>query len=148
VTGGLLGVFLGLALGAGASLALLPWFIKARYDFFEYDLLIAMIMHVVIWGLLGAAAGLAFAVGLGESRLGGRSLVAGLVGAVLGAMAFELIGALVFSSANTNYPISETWPTRLIARLLVTVGTAMVVAWFVPGPAALPAEKPAPPPEV
>src|SRR5262249_18459101 len=64
VRGGLLGVFLGLALGAGASLALVPWFIKGRYDFFEYDLLIAMMMHVVIWGLLGAAAGLAFAVGL------------------------------------------------------------------------------------
>jgi hypothetical protein len=152
VTGGLLGVFLGLALGAGTSLALLPWFIKARYDFFEYDLLIAMIMHVVIWGLLGASAGLAFAVGLGESRLGGRSLLAGLVGAVLGAMAFELIGAVAFTGANTNYPISETWPTRLMARLLVTVGTAMAVALLLPGPpsgpAAPQAEKPAPPPEV
>jgi hypothetical protein len=57
VTGGLLGVFLGLALGAGASLALLPWFIKARYDYFQYDLAIALTMHVTIWGLLGAAEG-------------------------------------------------------------------------------------------
>ena len=152
VTGGLFGVFLGLALGAGLSLALLPWFIKARYDYFEYDLIISMVMHVVIWGLLGAAAGLAFAIGLGESRAGGRSLVAGLVGAVLGAMAFELIGAVVFPTANTNYPISETWPTRLMARLLVSVGAALTVALLLPvpgpAPAALPPKKSTLPPEV
>jgi hypothetical protein len=152
VTGGLLGVFLGLAIGAGTSLALLPWFIKARYDYFQYDLAVALAMHVTIWGLLGAAAGLAFAAGLGESRFAGRSLVAGCVGAVLGALAFELIGAVIFPSANTNYPISETWPTRLLARLLVTVGTALTVALLLPEPrsaaAALPAEQPTSAPEV
>src|SRR5262249_54766424 len=105
ITGGLVGSLLGLALGTGVSLALLPQFISMRYDHFEYDLIIAMTMHGLIWGLLGAAAGLAFAVGLGEPGLHGRSLVAGLVGAVLGAMAFEVIGALVFPGANTNYPI-------------------------------------------
>ncbi len=140
VTGGLIGSLLGLALGAGISLAVLPKFISMRYDYFEYDLIIAMVMHSLIWGLLGAAAGLAFAVGLGESRSAGRSLVAGWVGAVLGALAFELIGAMVFPSANTNYPISETWPTRLMARLLVSVGAALTVALLVPGP--LPSEKP------
>jgi hypothetical protein len=152
VTGGLLGVLLDLAIGVGASLALLPWFIKARYDYFQYDLAIALTMHVTIWGLLGAAAGLAFAVGLGEPRCAGRSLVAGWVGAVLGALAFELIGAVVFPSANTNYPISETWPTRLMARLLVSVGTALIVALLLPEPrpggAAHPAEKPTPATEV
>jgi hypothetical protein len=121
-------------LGAGLSLALLPWFIKARYDYFDYDLIISMTMHLLIWGLLGAAAGLAFSVGLGDARSGARSLVAGLAGAVVGAIAFELIGALFFSSANTNYPISETWPTRLLARLLVTVGAAVAVALLLPEP--------------
>jgi hypothetical protein len=58
---------------------------------------------------------------------------------------------MVFPSANTNYPISETWLTRLLARLLVSVGTALIVALLLPEPrpagAALPAENPTPPTE-
>jgi len=61
----------------------------------------------LIWGLLGASAGLAFAVGLGERRRLGRALIAGLVGAVLGAVAFEFIGAVFFTLAETEEPISK-----------------------------------------
>jgi hypothetical protein len=125
---------LGLALGAGVSLALLPWFITMRYQYFDYDLILSVLMHGLIWGLLGAAAGLAFAVGLGESRLRARALVAGFVGAVLGAIAFDLVGAVFFPMAETDEPISETWPTRLLARLLVTVATAIAVILLLPEP--------------
>jgi hypothetical protein len=133
-TGGLLGAILGLALGAGLSLSLLPWFLKARYSYFEYDLMISLAMHGLIWGVLGAVAGLAFAIGLGDRRLPGRALTAGLVGAVLGTVAFELIGATLFTMARTGEAISETWPTRLMARLLVTLGTAVVVVLLLPEP--------------
>jgi hypothetical protein len=134
VTGGTVGSVLGLALGAGVSLALLPRFVSMRLDYFEYDLIISLVMHGLIWGLLGAAAGLAFAVGLGELRLSGRTTTAGLVGGVLGALAFELIGAVFFAAAETDEPISETWPTRLMARLLVTVGTAAAIVLLLPNP--------------
>ena len=131
VVAGLLGSILGLA--AGASFAELPFFLKTQPSHPEYDLLISMIMHTSIWGLTGAAAGLAFAVGLGERRLLGRALAAGFVGAVFGAIAFELIGAGLFPFASTGQPISTTWQTRLMARLMVTVATAAVIILLLPG---------------
>ena len=133
VVAGLVGSILGLALAVGACFALLPYFLKTLPDHPDYDLILSMIMHGSIWGLTGAAAGLAFALGLGERRLLGRALVAGFAGAVLGAIAFDLIGGVLFPLANTGQPISTTWPTRLLARLLVTVATAGVVILLLPG---------------
>ena len=134
VTGALLGAVLGLALGAGVSWASISWFIMTRMDHIDYDLIISLMMHGLIWSLLGASAGLAFAVGLGEPWLCGRCLTAGFAGAVLGTVAFELIGAVAFPMAETDEPISETWATRLMARLLVTVGTALIVILLLPEP--------------
>jgi hypothetical protein len=127
-TGGLLGSVLSAALGAGVCLALLPVLLEAQYDYREKELLIALIMHVLIWGLLGASAGLAFAIGLGAPRYIARAVIGGLVGAALGAVAFELIGALFFTSANTHHALSDTWLTRFLAYMLVALGTAAVVA--------------------
>jgi hypothetical protein len=134
VTGGLLGVVLGAFLGAGVSRALLPFSLKAQFAYPDNELIISLLMHGLIWGLVGASAGLAFAVGLGDRRLVGRALIAGLAGAVLGAVAFEIIGAVFFTSANTSHAVSETWPTRLLARLLVAIGTAATLALLLPEP--------------
>jgi hypothetical protein len=134
VMGGLLGAVLGSASGAGLSLALLPWVLPAQLDYFEYDLIISLAMHGFIWGVLGAAAGLAFAVGRGERRLIGRVLTAGALGGLLGAIAYELIGAMFFAAAATDKPISLTWQTRLMARLMVTVGTAAAILLSLPNP--------------
>ena len=79
--GGVLGAVLCMTLGACVSWVALPRFIAARQDYIEYDLIISLAMHLSICGLIGAAAGLAFAVGLGEPRLCGRILAAGLLGA-------------------------------------------------------------------
>jgi hypothetical protein len=130
--GGVLGAVLGMALGAGVSWAALPRFIAARQDYIEYDLIISLAMHVSICGLVGAAAGLAFAVGLGKPRLCGRILAAGLLGAAIGAVAFEMIGAAAFPVAETDEPISKTWLTRLLARILVSLATAVSVVLFLP----------------
>ncbi len=126
--GGLVGAVLGLVLGAGATIGVLPFAIRAQLDYPENELILSLASHALIWGLLGASAGLAFAVGLGERRLIGRAFMAGLAGAVLGAVTFELIGGTFFGLAETTHPISATWLTRLMARLLVTVGTATTVA--------------------
>ncbi len=132
ITGGLLGVLLGAALGAGVSRAVLPAFLKVLDDYQVNDLLIPVLTHALIWGLVGASAGLAFAVGLGERRLVGQAVFAGVAGAVLGSIAFDMIGATFFTSAWTAQPISHTWPTRLMARLLVTIGTAVALALLIP----------------
>ena len=126
----------GIGPGAGLSLALLPWFLEARFDYLEYDLIISLVMHGLIWGLLGASAGLAFAIGMGERRLLGRALIAGCLGGLLGAIIFELVGAMYFTAAETGNPISLTWPTRLMARLFVTLGTAAAIVLFLPNPPA------------
>ena len=109
---------------AGLSLALIPLFLKIQTAHLDYELIIAALMHGTIWGPIGAAAGLAFAVGLGERRSVGRMLATGLAGAVLGTIAYDLIAAFVFPLANTAEPISTTWPSRLLAQMLVAVATA------------------------
>jgi len=72
--------------------------------------------------------GLAFAIGLGERRLPGRALLAGLAGAVLGTIAFDVVRALAFPLAKTDALFSLTWPTRL----LVSLGTAAALALSLP----------------
>jgi hypothetical protein len=133
VTAGLIGSVLGMALTAGASFALLPYFLKTLPDHADYDLILSMIMHGSIWGLAGASGGLAFAIGLGQPRLLWRSLAAGFVGAAIGAIAFDVIGGGLFPLANTVQPISTSWPTRLMARLIVTVTTTGVIMLLLPG---------------
>ena len=138
---GLLGLLLGAGLCAGVSLATVKPFTEALIVNSDYDIIISMSMHGLLWGLAGAAAGLAFAVGLGG---GGRLVllapVAGFIGAVLGAIAFDLVGAGLFSQAETGEPISTTWTSRLVARLLVALATAAGVILILP--AARPAGEP------
>jgi hypothetical protein len=134
IAAGLLGSILGAALLAGSSMASINFFANAQINYVDYDLFISMAMHGLIWGLAGAAAGLAFAVGLGQPRLLARATVAGFAGAVIGAIAFDLIGAGLFPLAETGEPISTTWPSRLTARLLVCLTTAVLVILTVPAP--------------
>ena len=132
VTAGGLASVLGFVAGAGASLAVLPLCIESKIRYPDSDLVITFLMHGAIWGLLGAVAGLAFAFGLGERNLWVRALAAGFLGALVGAFAFDLIGVFAFPAAKTDDPISRTWVTRLMARLLVTVATAATVGLVLP----------------
>jgi hypothetical protein len=132
VAAGGLGSVLGFAAGVGASLALLPFCIASRFRYPDNDLAISFLMHGAIWSLLGALAGLAFAIGLGKRALWVRALTAGFAGALLGAVAFDLIGVVAFAGAKTDEPISRTWVTRLMARVLVTVATAAAVSLVLP----------------
>jgi hypothetical protein len=134
LTAGLLGSILGLAAGAGVSFAVLPLYFRLEPVYAEYDLILSMMMHASIWGVTAAAAGEAFAAGLGKPSLHGRAVAAGLVGAVIGAIAFEFIGVVLFPLDNTGQPISTSWPARLMARLLVTLTTAAFVILLLPKP--------------
>jgi hypothetical protein len=134
VSGGLFGAVLGGILGAGGALALLPFSMEMRVQHPNNDLIIGILLHSIIWGPLGAAAGLAFAIGLGQPRLIGRALVAGFAGAVVGAVAYDLIASFAFPLAKTDSAISLTWTSRLLARLTVCALTAAVVALVLPAP--------------
>ena len=125
---GSVGSVLGLTLGAGLSFALFPSFCWARDNYQLHELIASIALHGLIWVPLGAAAGLALALGLGKRQLCGRALAAGLTGALLGAVAYDLIGALLFPLARTADPLAETSLNRLISRLLVSLATAFLVS--------------------
>jgi hypothetical protein len=131
VGAGLLGSVLAAGVAGGVSIASLPWFVRARVMYSDYDMAISIAMHGLIWGLTGASAGLALAVGAGG---GPRRIAAGcslgLFGAALGSLVFDAVGAGVFPLAETGDPVSLTWPSRLTARLLVALATAGLLSKY------------------
>ena len=76
LSAGVLGAILGLTTAALVSLGLVPYFLATQPYHPEYELILSLLLHGAIWGVTGAVAALAFAVGLGERRLllrgGGR----------------------------------------------------------------------------
>ncbi len=128
VGGGVLGALLGAALGGGPAFALLTRFLTARDDHRDYEILISLAMHGVLWGLIGAAAGLAFGVGLGRYRRCLPAMLAGLLGASLAAIVYDLIGASLLPQARTDEPLAVIWTGRILACMLVAVGSAVAVA--------------------
>jgi hypothetical protein len=134
VSGGLVGAVVGGLFGAVGAFSLLPLSMEMRIQHPNNDLVVGILLHSMIWGPLGAMAGLAFAIGLGQPRLAVRIVVAGLAGAVAGSIAFDLIGGFAFPLAKTDSAISLTWPSRLFARLMVSALTAAVVALLLPAP--------------
>ncbi len=127
----LLGLAMGAAGGAGMSLALLPLYneYQARHpDEAARDLILPLLVHAGIWSGVAAIAGLAYALGLGERRWVPRIMLGGFIGAALGTVTYELLGALVFPAAQTTQFVSATWATRLLARLAVTIASSAGVA--------------------
>jgi hypothetical protein len=129
---GMLGLFLGLILGAVLSLGDIPLFYYSKRFTVssETDLGVAFALHAGVWAILGAAGGLAFAVGLGGRTRMSRALLGGLLGGLVGTMLYEVIGAVFFPLADTAEPIAATWEARAMARFLVPVFTALVLGKF------------------
>jgi hypothetical protein len=129
------GVVLGSLMGAGASLGLLPVYFRAldvAQEELSHDLVLPLVIHGGIWAACGLAGGVAFGLGL---RTGVVQIamtgIGGLIGAALGAGIYELIGAMVFADDMTTRPLSLSWSTRLLARLLVATLAAVTAAAFV-----------------
>lgn len=122
------GLILGAATGALPSFAILPWHWQTRHDDpASIDLTMPLLIHAGLWCGLGAAAGLAY--GLGRRGLKPRPLLAGalggLIGAAIGTVFYELVGAMSFPLERTTDPFSATASTRLLARLSVAVFAAL-----------------------
>ena len=123
---GLVGLALGGSLGVGGSFGFMPIYWRYK-DPSGTDLGQALLIHSALWSSLGLAGGLAY--GLGRFGLRSRPLflaaVGGLAGALVGTVAFEIIGAVGFPFARTAQPIAATATTRLLGRLAVALGTAL-----------------------
>jgi hypothetical protein len=145
VSAALAGVVLGSAVAVATSIAVLPPYnaYKARYpDDAAKDLILPLLVHAGIWSAVGGAGGLAFALGFGARSVLSQAVIGGLVGAAVAAVAYEMIGAVGFTNAQTAQFVSATWQTRLFARVAITVLAAVGVALGVYEPR----RRPVPPP--
>jgi hypothetical protein len=86
-------------------------------------------VHAGIWSSVGATAGVAFEVGLRSRRRLALVALHGLLGGLLGAAIYEIIGALAFPAGRTTEPLAGDSAARLIGRLTVAIALA---AFFVP----------------
>jgi len=127
--GAVLGGLTGAAAGAALSAAVVPIFF--RFEDPETDatitgLLVRFFTHAAIFAGVGAAGGLALGWGLGDKRSIGRALFAGLLGAVFGTLAFEVISTVAFPFLRTYDPVPSEPIPRMVAHLCVAVGTAVL----------------------
>jgi hypothetical protein len=137
--GALVGLILGTAAGALPALAVMPWQFRHRHDDpSTSSLFMPLLIHLGLWSTVGLAAGLAFGVGAGASPPSRiiRAALAGLVGAMMGTVVFEVVGAVLFPMAHTPDPFSATSGTRLMARLCVAgfVGLGVICSLLPAGP--------------
>ncbi len=125
IASGVLGAILGTALAVAAATLLLPIFFRkfsADQEASLNDLLTPLLVRSGIWGAIGAAGGLALAAGLERWGRLGMCVVAGIAGGAVGAVVYEVVGALAFASARTSQPIANVWAARLLAGLCATIG--------------------------
>jgi hypothetical protein len=99
--------------------------VYTRVDPQSHDLVIPLLYHLAFWSMAGAVGGLAF--GLGAAVHGGwiQTAIGGWVGAALAIVVYELGGALVFPTHQTQLPLSTSPETRGMAQVLVALGAAV-----------------------
>jgi hypothetical protein len=120
----LLGVVAGASCGMVAARGAVPLYHRLHYSV-PNDLIASRAMHAAVFAAAGAAGGLALGAGLGgRSRLV-RSTLGGVLGALVGAVAFEFLGALLFPFSDTGHPLSATAPARLLAPLILSAFASM-----------------------
>jgi len=122
----LAGVFAGGAIGAAMSAAMVPVFFRIVDP--DSGLLPPLLVHSGIWAPIGAAAGLAFGLGLGGPRMILLAAIGGLAGAALGTMAYEVVNSLAFPNALQDKPIPGEAPSRILADFCVAIFTALGAA--------------------
>ena len=127
------GSILGGAAGAVMPSVLLPIYFKV-HDPDRDDLMLAILIQGGNWSVIGAAAGAAFGIGLGDRGRALRALLGGLLGAIAGMLVYEIVGAVAFPLDETSDPLSATWGTRLFARLAVTIFASAGAAMGALGP--------------
>ncbi len=127
LTASLLGAGLGAALGGGAAYLALPVYARYRHTT-GGDLVGSLLLHCGLWVGIGAVGGLALGLGLGGGPRMLKAAGAGILGALCGVLVFEFLGALAFPLEETGLPTSATARTRLLARLLVALPSAVAAS--------------------
>jgi hypothetical protein len=131
VIAALVGCGLGATAAGAAAYGLLPIYFRS-VDPQSNDLTYPLLTHGGIWAAAGAVAGLAFGLGTGGQRTRVLCTFGGLLGGVLAAMIYDMVGALAFPLDKTSQPVSPTVVTRLLAQFAVAIfvacGSALAAA--------------------
>jgi hypothetical protein len=115
-----------IAAAASAGIAL----VLTQRVFFPYmqpdsSLVLPFSIHLGMWAPVGLVGGAALGFGLGGWRLMPKAMLGGLIGAVAGALAFEVFNAAYFALVRVESPIPSLRTTRLAADLCVALGAAL-----------------------
>jgi hypothetical protein len=112
-SGATLAGLLGGGIGGGlAAYGLAPLFVRFYSDFNPL-LLLPVFVRGGICAVIGAAAGLAFGLGKSGPACALRSLTGGLLGSVLGIVAFESVNALLFPMDRATTMRFQRRPLRV-----------------------------------
>ena len=136
---GVVAAFLGLGIGAVGSV-LMAVAVLSPYNAYQFvhpdeasqNLLLPLLVHSSIWAVAGLAGGLAcgfgFRTGADDRRLIIRAMLGGVIGALVGTIAIDLTGSLIFEGFDGGNLNAATSATRCATRLAVGLGTAAGVA--------------------
>ena len=91
------------------------------------DLSLSILIHLGIWGAVGAAAGIAFGLGYGTRKVMVGSLIGGMIGAAMATLFFDIGGAFV-PMAHTERPFSS-WPALDSLGPRCSPYSSLLVVW-------------------
>ena len=130
IVGGIAGALAGLA---GSYVLHLIYFqqMSASEDQLSQDVFFPMLIRSGLYALIGKAAGIAVLFGLGATLSRATKAIPGaIMGGILGAVVFELVGALTFPADRTYQPISESLPSRAFAACCLCLFVALLTLVF------------------
>lgn len=131
VTAGVVGLILGGAIGYGSCFGAIGFYNPHR-EAEGHTLLPVMLLHLLIFGSIGAVSGLSFGLGCGRAGAWHQAMVGGLIGAMFGAVLAEMVGAVVFPNDKTDLPVSVTMASRLLYRVIIgitmTIGLGLAMS--------------------
>jgi hypothetical protein len=122
-TAGALGLIAGGVAGAVGPLIVVPAYQRWRSQGAD-ELIYSMGAHCGLLLLVGGVAGLALAVARGDRRRLVHAAMAGAIGALVGAIAYDLLGAFVLPFADTAEPLASTALARFLALLFPAIAIA------------------------
>jgi hypothetical protein len=133
--------FLGLVLGAVAGAGTAQMAVPLASHVHESDpgsmtaeMAASLLVHGLPWAVIGAVGGLVFGIGLGGRAHTARSFIGGTMGAIAGAILYEITGALALPDSKIIDPIAATWGVRLLAQLVAVIALSTGIAALAPYP--------------
>jgi hypothetical protein len=120
IAGAAIGGVSGALVGAGLSMLLVPVFFDVSNS--QTGLPFLFLTHLAILAGVGAAGGLALGWSLGDRKVIVRCMIGGIVGALVGTLAFEVINFVAFPNMRTFEPVPVKTIPRIIMHLLVAAG--------------------------